>query len=91
VSGNYIFELENDDGGIVLINNDAVIKDKLKPGQIPTDFLKPLKEELFKSIEDGKYDDFIRPNAALMKPAHVTNRSDPVALQAGQFVPIEVR
>merc|ERR1719359_2253112 len=37
VSGDYIFELENDDGGIVLVNNDVVIKDRIKPGQVPTD------------------------------------------------------
>lgn len=37
MSGDYIFELENDDGGIVLVNNDVVIKDRIKPGQVPTD------------------------------------------------------
>lgn len=42
-----------------------------------------------KALEDGKWDDFIKPNAALI--SNHKNKSEGVTLEAGQFVPIELR
>jgi len=89
VSDEYTFELVNDDGGIVLINNDIVIQDRLKDNQPIKDFLEPKRKEMKDAIEAGKWDDFIRPNAALIQ--NFKNKSEKVKLEAGQFVPIEVR
>lgn len=89
VSDEFTFELINDDGGILLVNNDIVIQDRLKPDTPITDFLEPKRKEMKDAIAAGKWDDFIKPNAALI--THYANKSDKIKLEAGQFVPIEIR
>jgi len=89
VSDVFKFELITDDGGMLKINNDTVIQDRLDDTQPTTDFLRFKREDMKDALESGKWEDFIKPNAALITN-HQT-KSDPIKLEAGQFVPIEVR
>lgn len=60
LASEYTFELETDDGGMLLINNSPVIKDKIDGSPI-TDWLKNKRVDLNRAIQSGDFVKFLDP------------------------------
>lgn len=52
IEGDYTFQIENDDGAMLIVNGSAVIKDRMDAEQ-SNDWLKYKRKELTQAISDG--------------------------------------
>jgi hypothetical protein len=91
VSDNYIFTCESDDGCIIMINGSTVMRDGI-PETNKSDFLQEKKEHLKGQIQQGAWDEIIKPrkwDEPSRWPRVMT--SEPIPLDGGQYVPFKIR